>query len=120
MKRILLVEDTPHLSEEIADILRMEGYQVTVVNNGLEALALLSEAKPDLIITDLLMPKMDGYEFVREIRSMTPFGSIPIVILSARTSAADKTHGMEVGANAFIQKPCKAHELVTSIKSLLR
>lgn len=119
MKNILLVEDTAHLSEEIADILRMEGYRVIAAGNALKALEILPEAKPDLIITDLLMPGMDGFEFIRLVRSVVSFKSTPIIILSAKTSLEDKIHGKEVGANAFIQKPCKAHELVESINSLL-
>ena len=119
MKRILLVEDTSHLSEEIADILRLEGYLVAIANNGLRALELLPSSRPDLIITDLLMPGMDGFELIKRVRSMTSFKSIPILILSAKTSEADRKRGKELGADAFIGKPCKAHELVASINSLL-
>jgi len=120
MNRILMVEDTAHLSEEISDILRLEGYQVTIADNGLRALELLPEASPDLIITDLLMPRMDGFELIQRVRSMAAFKTIPIIILSAKTSNADKIRGREAGANAFIGKPCKAHELVASINALLR
>jgi DNA-binding response OmpR family regulator len=120
MKKILLVEDTPHLSEEIADILRLEGYGVTIASNALRALELLPVSKPDLMITDLLMPGMDGFELIQRVRSMTSFPSIPIIILSAKTSNEDKNRGKEVGADAFIQKPCKAHELVAAINSLLK
>ena len=75
MKRILLVEDTSHLSEEIADILRLEGFLVTSANNGLRALELLHSSRPDLIITDLLMPGMDGFELIGQVRSMASFRS---------------------------------------------
>jgi DNA-binding response OmpR family regulator len=120
MKKILLVEDTAHLSEEIADILRMEGYQVTLANNGVRALELLPKSKPDLIITDLLMPGIDGFELIQRVRSMSSFKSIPIIILSAKTSNEDKIRGKDVGASAFVQKPCKAHELIASIHSLIK
>ena|SRR6267378_1043316 len=119
MKSILLVEDTTHLSEEIADILRLEGYIVTIANGGLRALELLPTKGFDLIITDLLMPGMDGFEFIKQARSMTSIKSIPILILSAKTSEAERIRGREVGANAFMGKPCKAHELVASINSLI-
>jgi len=119
MKRILLVEDTSHLSEEIADILRLEGYQIAVANSGLKALERLPELQPDLIITDLLMPGMDGFELIKKVRSSVNLKSIPIIILSAKTSAADQVLGKEAGADAFLSKPCKAHELVAAINSLL-
>ena len=119
MKGILLVEDTSHLSEEIADILRLEGYQVAIANNGLRALELLPSSRPDLIITDLLMPGMDGFELIKQVRSTASFKSIPILILSAKTSEADRVRGKDVGADAFLMKPCKAHELIASINSLL-
>jgi len=120
MKRILLVEDTLHLSEEIEDILRLEGYLVTIAHNAIRALEILPKANPDLIITDLLMPGMDGFAFIQKVRSIATFQSIPIIILSAKTSNDDKIRGKEVGADAFIRKPCKAHELITSINTLLK
>ena len=120
MKRILMVEDTVHLSEEISDILRLEGYEVTIADNGQRALELLPESRPDLIITDLLMPKMDGFQLIQHIRSMESFKSIPIIILSAKTSTVDKIRGKEAGANAFMGKPCKGYELVASINALLK
>jgi DNA-binding response OmpR family regulator len=119
MKRILLVEDTAHLAEEIADILRLEGYLVAVANNGLRALERLPESRPDLIITDLLMPGMDGFELIKQVRSMASLKSIPIIILSAKTSEADRIRGKEAGADAFVVKPCKTHELLASINSLI-
>ena len=120
MKKLLLVEDTAHLSEEIADILRLEGYQVTAASNALRALEALPGTNPDLIITDLLMPGMDGFELIRKVRLMPAFKSTPIVILSAKTSNEDRMKGMALGANAFIQKPCKAHELIEGISKLLK
>jgi DNA-binding response OmpR family regulator len=115
-----LVEDTGHLSEEIADILRLEGHQVTVANSGLKALEQLPELQPDLMITDLLMPVMGGFELIGRIRADATFHSLPIIILSAKTSIADRLRGKEVGADAFVGKPCKAHELVAAINSLLK
>jgi DNA-binding response OmpR family regulator len=120
MKKILMVEDTPHLSEEIADILRLEGYRVTIAHNGQRALELLPGSNPDLIITDLLMPGMDGFELIQQVRSMASFKSVPILIFSAKSSDVDKLRGKEAGADAFIGKPCKAFELVASINSLLK
>jgi DNA-binding response OmpR family regulator len=120
MKKILLVEDTAHLSEEIVDILRMEGFEVTSAQNAERGLEILSAAMPDLIITDLLMPGMDGFELIQRVRAMPSARSLPIIILSAKTSPEDRVRGTEVGANAFVQKPCKAHDLIESINELLK
>lgn len=119
MKDILLVEDTLHLGEEIADMLQREGYQVTLVQNAVHALKILNVSRMDLIITDLLMPVMDGFELIEVVRSTTSLRSIPIIVLSAKELHADKMGSGEIGADAFIQKPCKAHELTSTINHLL-
>ena len=119
MKMILLVEDTTLLSEEIADILRLEGYLMMSAKNAAQSLEFLSGFTPDLIITDLSMPKRDGFKLITRVRSTDSLKSIPIIILSAMTSEADKKRGKELGADAFIVKPCKTYELVASINSLL-
>jgi DNA-binding response OmpR family regulator len=119
MKTILLVEDTLHLAEEISDMLRLEKFNVVVANTSMEALEILEPLLPDLIITDLLMPGMDGFEFIKRVRQMVAGQNIPIIILSAKTSDSDKTRGLEAGANAFILKPCKSHELLQNIARLL-
>lgn len=81
-KRLLVVEDTPVLAENMADLFRMEGYEVDISENGFEGLQRLKESKYDLIITDLLMPVMDGETLVSEIRIMTP--TVPVIVLTAR------------------------------------
>jgi DNA-binding response OmpR family regulator len=118
-KNILLVEDTAHLAEEISDILRLEGFNARVANGGMQGLAFINETRPDLIITDLLMPVIDGFEFIERIRAMDSFQSIPIIILSAKASEEDKARGMKAGADYFLVKPCKGHQLIDAIKSLL-
>ncbi len=119
MKTILLVEDTEHLAEEIGDILRLEGFHVLFGSNAIKALEILSGTTPDLIITDLLMPVMDGFEFIRHVRAMPTLAGIPIIILSAKASPEDKLLGIEVGASAFVNKPCKAYELIARINAFI-
>jgi CheY-like chemotaxis protein len=119
MKKILLVEDTAALAEEIADLLRLEGYGVTVTANGLEALEQLPVVQPDLVLTDLLMPKMNGIELIRTIRTLGIHKTLPIVILSARSADADQAEGKAAGANAFVRKPCKSQELLGAIFALI-
>ncbi|HMQ01305.1 MAG TPA: response regulator [Cyclobacteriaceae bacterium] len=118
MKEILLVEDTAHLAEEIASVLQLEGYKVTVANSGMQALSFLVDHKPDLIISDILMPGMDGFELITKIRQNKLFTLTPVIILSARASAEDKKRGEMVGANRFITKPCKISELISAIQSM--
>lgn len=118
MKKILLVEDTLHLAEEISDLLRMAGYDVMMVSNGLSALGVLKTFKPDLILTDLLMPGMDGFELIGRIRGMEDYGHVPIVIFSAKAQEEDRYRAMLVGADEFISKPCQATELLAAISTL--
>jgi len=118
MKRVLLVEDTIELAEEIADIFRLEGYHVTTASNGTDALDRLREFNPDIIVTDLLMPGMDGFKLVEKIRTLS--STIPIVILSAKTAESDISLGKALGANAFVRKPCKGTDLVSIVAKLIQ
>lgn len=117
MKIVLLVEDTRDLLEEISHVLEMEGFEVIVANSGYQALERLREATPNIIITDLLMPGMDGFELIETIRKDPLLATIPIIILSAKTNTADKKRGAIMGVSAFIGKPCKGFELVAAVKS---
>jgi DNA-binding response OmpR family regulator len=119
MKNILLVEDTAHLAEEILDVLRLEGFNARVASGGMQALAFINETRPDLIITDLLMPVIDGFQLIERIRSMDSLKAIPIIILSAKASEEDKARGIQAGADYFLVKPCKSHQLIEAIKTLL-
>jgi DNA-binding response OmpR family regulator len=118
MKRILLVEDTVELAEEIADIFRLEGYNVTTASNGTHAMDRLREFNPDIIVTDLLMPGMDGFTLVEKIRTLS--STLPIVILSAKTAESDISFGKALGANAFVRKPCKGSDLVAIVAKLIQ
>ena len=117
MKKILLVEDTVLLAEEIVDILSLEGYDVTHALNGMLGILLLPEIHPDIIITDLLMPGMNGFEFIKRVKVMPGLKSVPIIILSAKISDEDMLLGIQAGADDFIQKPCKASVLLSSIRA---
>ena len=119
MIRILLVEDTPSLATEIADILRMEGFDVTPVSSGVDALNRLQVQVTDIVISDLFMPEIDGFQLIYAIKNDSRLKQIPIIILSARTTtdAIDKVKSL--GGDLFIQKPCDSQYLVTSIKRLV-
>ena len=116
--RILLVEDNQLLSEEVADILTRAGFRVTEAINAIKALERLPVVNPDLIITDLDLPWLDGFKFIEHLRTLPQYQNLPIVILSANGSTENRIRGKEVGANAFIRKPCKSEELIAVILSL--
>jgi DNA-binding response OmpR family regulator len=114
---ILLIEDTQSLAETIADILHMEGFEVTIASNGAEGLRRL-EPLPDIIITDLLMPEMDGIEFIRNVRQQRKINT-PIIVLSARVTEESIQEAMDEGANVFLGKPFDADRLLESIHTLI-
>ena len=116
--KILLVEDDSTLSFIIQDALNREGFEVVTASNGDSGLRTFQEFQPDIVIADVMMPKMDGFEMVRKIRVKTP--SIPILFLTARTCLEDVVKGFEVGANDYIRKPFQILELVVRIKALLK
>lgn len=116
--RILLVEDDSTLSFIVQDALTREGFDVICASNGDSGLKLFKELEPDIIIADVMMPKMDGYEMVRLIRLTAP--AVPVLFLTARTALDDVVKGFELGANDYIRKPFQILELVVRIKALLK
>jgi DNA-binding response OmpR family regulator len=116
-KKIMLVEDTPDLLENLTDTLRMEGYEVMTATNGVEALDVLALHIPDLIITDLLMPKMDGFVLVSKIKTIKSLENVPVLIFSAKP-IGDKEVS-ELGANHYLKKPCPIENLLKSISNLI-
>ena len=116
--KILLVEDDSTLSFIVQDALTREGFDVVCASNGEEGLKISNESKPDVIVTDVMMPKMDGFEMVRLIRIATP--DVPVLFLTARTALDDVVKGFELGANDYIRKPFQILELVVRIKALLK
>ena len=116
--KILLVEDDSTLSFIVQDALTREGFDVVCASNGDLGLKLFKEAEPDIIVADVMMPKMDGFEMVRLIRLTAP--SVPVLFLTARTALDDVVKGFELGANDYIRKPFQILELVVRIKALLK
>jgi two-component system response regulator CpxR len=119
MTKILLVEDTPSLAMEIMDILRMESFEVTLANNGRDAMELLAHQPADIVISDLFMPEMDGFRLISSIRNHASLSETPIIILSARTTNDTIDKVMALGSDLFIQKPCDSQYLVASIKRII-
>jgi len=118
--KILVVDDEADLVETIQFALELEGYNVLVASNGEEGLNIARQEKPDLILLDLMLPKLDGYKVCRLLKFDERYKYIPILMLTARTQEKDKILGKETGANEYITKPFEMDELMAKIKSYLK
>jgi DNA-binding response OmpR family regulator len=114
---ILLVEDEPALVETLEYTLQRQGYTVTVATDGVAALEKARSEPPDLVILDVMLPRMDGFEVCRVLRQEM---TVPILMLTARTDEVDKIVGLEVGADDYLTKPFNMRELTARVKALLR
>jgi two-component system alkaline phosphatase synthesis response regulator PhoP len=117
--KILLVDDEPDIVEFLQYNLVQEGFDVISAYDGVEALSKISQ-KPDLIILDIMMPKMDGYDVFKKIRETPGFETLPIIFLTAKAGEANEILGLEIGASDYIQKPISPKKLVARVKSNLR
>lgn len=115
--KVLLVEDEPTLAMIIKDTLDGDEFDIVLAANGEEGLALYREIQPDIIVTDIMMPKIDGFTLVRHIRKTD--SRIPVLFLSARSAAKDVVEGFELGGNDYLKKPFGMAELIVRIKALL-
>jgi len=118
-KRILIVDDEPNVVRTLEFVLKKEGYDVVSAVNGEEAIAKARESKPNLMFLDVMMPKKDGYEVCRELKSDLNLRDIHIVMLSAKGQEADREKALNVGANEFITKPFSPMGVVGRVKELL-
>ncbi len=117
--RILLVDDEPDIVEVFAKRLQLEGYEVLMAIDGEAALAKARQEKPDLIILDLMLPKMDGYKVCSFLKKDSRSAQIPIIIVTARIQDSEEKLGYECGANAYFTKPFDSTDLMAKIRSLL-
>ena len=118
-KRLLVVDDEPNLLAAIAAVLRSEGFEVASARNGKDALLQIARSLPDLIVSDVRMPVMDGYTLVRQLRSAPHTKLIPIVFLSAKGDADDRIEGFRSGVDVYLTKPFEPDELVAVIRGIL-
>lgn len=118
-KRLLVVEDDLGLLQAVAVCLRADGYEVTTARNGAEALVRLAEALPDLVISDIRMPKMDGYTLARQLRAAPRTALIPVIFLTAKDETADRIAGFQSGVDAYLTKPFEPNELLAVVRSIL-
>ena len=120
MSKVLVVEDSPPQREMISELLAETGFEVTVATDGVEAMEQLQQSTPDVVVLDIVMPRMNGYEVCRQIKADHRTQSIPVVICTSKGEEFDRYWGMKQGADAYITKPFDPKELVGTIKQLLR
>ncbi len=119
-KRLLVVDDEPNLLRAVAVALRAEGFDVTTARNAREALVRVAESVPDLIVSDIRMPGMDGYAFARQLRHAPHSALIPIIFLTAKDEIEDRIEGFRSGVDVYLTKPFEPSELIAVIYSILQ
>lgn len=117
--RILLVDDEPSIVKMVGKRLEVEGFEVLIAVDGQEGLTKAQAEQPDLIILDLMLPTLNGYEVCTMLKQDTRYQRIPIILFTAKAQDKDEKLGMECGANAYVRKPFRAQELLERIRSLI-
>lgn len=117
MQKVLVVDDEPQILEVVQKYLAREGFQVSTARNGEEALTAFHLGKPDLVVLDLMLPKMDGMEVFKRLRSLY---AVPVIMLTAKGEETDRVVGLELGADDYLTKPFSPRELVARVKAVLR
>ncbi len=116
---VLVVDDDPYILMSLEFLMRKSGYNVLVARNGTEALDILNGHKPNLVLLDIMMPDVDGYEICKHIRKTPDLNHTRVIFLSAKTSEAAIQKGLDMGASRYITKPFSTRELVKEVKELL-
>ena len=119
-KRILVVDDEPNLLVAIAAVLRGEGFEVSTARSGREALVSVAQSLPDLIVSDVRMPGIDGYTLARRLRSAPNSAMIPIIFLTAKDEIEDRVEGFRSGVDVYLTKPFEPDELIAVIRNILQ
>jgi DNA-binding NarL/FixJ family response regulator len=117
--RLLLVDDEPGLREAVQAYLEDSGFEVEVASNATEGWNMMQQQTPDLVITDIMMPQVDGYQFLKQLRDDPRFKTLPVVFLTARGMTSDRIQGYQAGCDAYLPKPFDPEELVAIIENLL-
>ncbi|MEE9144029.1 MAG: response regulator [Candidatus Binatia bacterium] len=115
---IMVIDDQPDILDIVKTILERSGYVVQVADSGMEAFSLLEEKKPDLIILDIMMPQMDGWKVLKQLKGNADYSSIPVILITAKIQQENMVRGYEMGADYFIPKPFTSAHLI-NITNLL-
>ena len=118
-KRILIADDEPDVRELVVYRMRRSGYDVISAKNGEEAFELAVAELPDLVVADVMRPRVDGYELTRRLRAEETTQRIPIILLTAKSQEVDVSHGFEAGADDYLKKPFNPDELVARVRAVL-
>jgi DNA-binding response OmpR family regulator len=116
---VLVADDEEDVRELVTYRLSRSGYRVIGAGDGMEAFELATEHAPDLMVLDVMMPKLDGYELTRRVRAEAALRSIPVILLTARSQETDVDRGFEVGADDYLRKPFNPDELVARVRAVL-
>lgn len=119
-KRIMTADDSPSMRQMVSFTLKEAGYEVQEACDGQDALAKLKQSTVDMLITDLNMPKMDGLELIRQVRSLPEYKFIPVVMLTTESEGAQKQEGKAAGATGWLVKPFNPPQLIAVVKKVLR
>lgn len=117
-KRLLIVDDEPHLIRSVAGCLRKEGFEVLTARTAIDALMILAKTVPDLIVSDVVMPQMDGHAFVRHVRAAERTALVPVIFLTAKDQKDDRIEGFRAGVDAYLAKPFEPDELLAVITAI--
>lgn len=117
--KILVVDDDLGTRLSISDYLELSGYEVVTANDGQQGLVMVNKHHPDLIVTDIIMPQMNGYELVRQVRQQPNFRLLPVILLTARTQTQERILGYQSGCDLYLPKPFELEELAAAISNLL-
>ncbi len=116
-KKVLIVDDDTNICELLRLYIEKDGYDTVIANTGTQAVRLFEQEKPDLIMLDIMLPELDGWQVCREIRKKSP---VPIIMLTAKGEVFDKVLGLELGADDYVVKPFEAKEIIARIRAVLR
>ncbi|MCC6610000.1 MAG: response regulator [Burkholderiales bacterium] len=117
--KILIAEDEPNIAEAVAFLLRRAGHEVHVASDGDEALGMVEDCRPDLVLLDVMLPRKSGYEVCSEIRGRADWRHVKIIMLSARGRDAEVTKGLSLGADLYVTKPFSTRDLIDQVDALL-
>lgn len=117
--QLLLVDDEPGLREAVKDYLEESGFKVQVASNAREGWELMQQNPPELVISDIMMPQVDGYQFLKQLREDPRFASLPVIFLTAKGMTSDRIQGYQAGVDGYLPKPFDPDELVAIVENLL-